>query len=131
MKTKTYIKYSYPGAFFPEESSKLVESRDPLKHAKEAGKSAFAFMYYDIDEIDAVDEFGEKRVIKSPAKNKSGMYYINGTVFTVDGLTKINTDGKYDRLIGNMGPNEWKEVILCQTGNFQPYQKGDDNIITH
>jgi hypothetical protein len=130
MKTKAYIKSFHPGVFFPEEGSTLVEERNPLKHAAEAEKGVFMFMYYDIDEIDAVDEFGEKRVIKSPAKNESGKYYINGKIFTMRDLIEANADGKYDILIGNIDRNEWGGAILCRTGNFQPYRKEDCNILT-
>jgi hypothetical protein len=126
MKTKTYIKHFYPGVFVPEESSKPVEGRDPLKHAKEASRNVFMFMYYDIDEIDAVDEFGEKRVITSSAKNKSGKYYIDGKVFAVKDLIEANENGKYDILMDNVNCNGWEGAVLCRTGN----EKKDFVILT-
>ncbi|MDR1090880.1 MAG: hypothetical protein LBL79_07365 [Prevotella sp.] len=130
MRTKTYIQYLCPSTFALEKSCVPVEKRDSPKHAKEANKNVFAFYYYDVDEIDVIDKFGEKRIIESPGKNKSGTYFIDGEIFTIDYLIRINTHGRYDAFIRYLECNQWKKVILCWTGYLCPYKDGDCNIIT-
>jgi hypothetical protein len=61
------------------------------------------------------------------AKNKSGRYYIGGTLYTVEQLEHrmAATGEDFKILASNMRGNRWGRVIECRTGNWQPFEADD------
>jgi hypothetical protein len=117
MATQTYITYFYPGSFFAEESTSKVANRDI---PKDIPKSAFAFSFHDREEIQSGGE-----TLKGEKKNHSKRFYINGKVFTLAELKAAYPSNT--SLIRNI-ENAGGDAILCRSGNWQVFDKGDQNI---
>lgn len=117
---KHYVRYLYPGVFMPEEKVEEVKKRDiKIKNPpKLSSLDCFAYYFFDRMEI----EFG-KEILKGNECNQSKRYYVGGKLYTLAKLKKEKPG--LTTLVNNMECNHWKKVILCRTGNWQPFMKGD------
>lgn len=123
------VRYFHPGSFVSEESTERLTARDPQEALERAPDSAFAFQLFDIPDPAAAraaagDGF---EVIPKPV-NKSGRYYINGLLKTIDQLEIENRDGELDILISNARCNRWPVLVKCRTGNWQPFEEDDEVV---
>jgi len=116
MKIKTFVDFSLPGVFMPEHSVHEVESRDVDNLA--IPKSAFAFKFYDVKYF---DDDGD--TLSSGQLNVSPRHYVNARKMTLENVMSEYPDAKI--LHSNMRCNDWDVVVLCRTGNFQPFGEGD------
>lgn len=125
----TYVTLLYPGAFFPEESSRQVASRDPEAVAREADPGVFAFYFYDVAVTTAVVD-GQERKMASAGFSQSGRYYIDGESMTAAELLQwsATAGGDHRILRSNMEANGWERMVRCRTGNFQPLLDGDSVV---
>ena len=112
---KHYVTFLYPGAFFPEESSYEVQSRDPEE--LEIPKGAYAFYFSDREE-----EVKNNETLTGPFKNISKRHYIEGKVYSLDEIKILFPDKEI--LISNM-EGSYSHVVRCKPGNFQPFEEGD------
>ena len=118
----TYVKYLYPGALCPEESSVPVTERDPEKIAREADPAVFAFSFYDVTVI-TVEVGGEDTELRGGERNPSPLYYIDAEKLTADDVAAL--PGDHSILLSNMRGNGWDVILRCRAGNFRPIEDGD------
>jgi len=123
--TTTYVRYLYPGIFFPEESIREVADRNPGRVAHEADPAVFAFEFFDRMRT-AVLAGGEEIEMDSGAIGKSGLYYIDAEPMTAADVAAL--PGDHSILLSNMRGNDWDPVLRCRTGNFRPLEEGDTVI---
>lgn len=119
--TYTFVEVLFPGSFYPEESVHKVKARNPEAIAKKY-PGCFAFTFYDRTQKETTVD-GEPQTVYEKQKNKTGRYYPDGQLFTVEGLKSL--PGDHETLISNMECNGWKHVVKTRRGNFQPFEKGD------
>jgi hypothetical protein len=125
--TITYVTYYCPGLLFPEETVKPVDVRDPQQQANKAPANAFSFYYYDIVRaIVYVD--GERVETSSEPRNISKVHYIDAKLLNYDEVSALPGDNA--TLLGNMRGNGWHNVVLCRTGNFQPFDPARHQLVT-
>lgn len=120
MTVEHHVRFYYPGHFISEESSIKTETRDIrkiLEMTQAKGAYGFVLSSRDIAEIDG-------RLFKSDAYNISGMFYIDGVVFTRDEVMKWDDD-EFKVLKANMRNNDWDRVIKINSGWFLPFDEGD------
>jgi hypothetical protein len=125
--TTTYIAYQHPGSFLAEESVMPVGTRNPQQQANDAPDSAFAFYYFDVVTT-IVNAGGELINTSSGRRNISNTYYIDAKLLTSDQVTALPGDNSI--LLSNMRGNKWDLIVLCRTGNFQPFIEGKHELIT-
>lgn len=120
-------RYFHPGSFVSEESTTRLTARDPQEALDRAPGSAFAFQLFDIpDPAAAQAAAGDGFEVIPKPFNESGRYYINGLLKTINQLEIENRDGELDILIANAKCNNWPVLVLCRTGNWQPFEEGDE-----
>lgn len=117
---KHYIRYYYPGVFMSETSVKEVKQRN--EKSIEFPKGSFCCQFFDREEI-----VKDNEPLVGKEKNHSGRFYNDGEVFNLEKLKKEHPDK--ETLISNMKCNDWEKIILCNTGNWQPFSE-EDKIIT-
>jgi hypothetical protein len=122
----TYVRYLYPGALFPEDSTSAVSGRDPARIAREAPEGVFAFELYDVAAM-TVTISGDEVELRSRAIRKTGRYYIDAEKLTAADVEALPGDHKI--LADNMRCNRWI-MLRCRTGNYQPLQDGDEVVST-
>jgi hypothetical protein len=123
----TYVAYLHPGSFLLEESVKPVDARNPQQQANDAPESAFAFFYFDIVSA-TVSVQGEPIGTSSDRLNISKTYYIDAKLLTSDEVAAL--PGDHNILLSNMRCNGWDPIVLCRTGNFQPFAENDHELLT-
>lgn len=121
METKHYVTFLCPGAFFPEESTREITVRDPNRI--DVPENCFAFEFYDVSRV---EENGE--ILTGMPRNKTGRYYVDARILTQEDVEREFPDKTI--LLSNMRGNGWKHVVLCKTGNFQPFEQTDALIFT-
>ena len=117
---QTYVCFTYPGIIFGEREVKKVPNRD-LKKLK-IPVSAYKFFFFDI--------YSTKQngmTLQSNQKNFSAEYYPDAEVLTFDQVKRIHPNERI--LIRNMEANKWNRMILCRTGNLEPYDPKNDVIL--
>ena len=115
---KKYVTFFFPSVFVDDEEDKEVGHRDPNKLKIPAGCHAFRFYERKVVTVD-----GE--TLKGPCKNYTGLYYINGDIFTIEQVRSQFPNEKI--LIDNMRGNGWDKVIRTRSGGWRPFEK-DDNV---
>lgn len=110
---QTYIKYLYPGSFFPEERIEKVSDRKIV----DLPEGAFCYQFFDREETEI-----EGETLYGKDKNHSGRFY-KGDIFTLDEL-KVKFPFEFT-LISNMESNKWDYLIRTVRGNWQPFEKRD------
>lgn len=123
-----HVDYFLPGAFMPEHQAFEITERDPEVAARQAPDNAFCFVFYDLPippKIDLDPEYF--RVVPTKRLNVTKRYYIGGTVMTASEIV-IHEDG-HPIMLANMRANHWKRMVLCRTGNWQPFEDDDEQIV--
>jgi hypothetical protein len=129
MKIVNKIEWLCPGAFMPEEFHATIETRN--LDLLEIPKDVYAFRFYDVKTVDAVDEEGKKHEINETI-NKSPRHII-GKAYTMDMLKMMNDAtkdkyrprGKFDILMSNVDQYDSHSAILTPLGNWQPMLNDD------
>ena len=119
MKIESYVEWLMPGAFFPEESHQRVNTRDVTK--LKIPKDAYAFTFYDVKTVKAIDEEGEEHEIRT-TENRSPRHII-GEVYTYDQIVAMG--GKFRTLASNVKQYETESGVKTHLGNWQPLLKDD------
>ena len=109
-----YVEFIYPGSLVNETSSEKITHRDPDKVKVPNG--SFAFRFYDLN----VTYAGTERLTGDP-KNHSGLYYINGKVYTEEEIKRDFPEETI--LISNA--SRYKKMVKTRRGTFQPFEKED------
>jgi hypothetical protein len=112
--TQHYVKFLFPGSFWPEEQSKKISSRD---EKFDIPKECFAYEFYDREEGELNGE-----LVYGEIKNKSGRHYF-GEVLTAKEVEEKYPDSRI--LLTNMRVNNWETVVRTRRGNFQPLAEND------
>lgn len=123
--TQTWVKFLFPGAFFSEDSSEKVSSRDISELVIPEG--AFAFSFHDVTTQVAKLEDGTEIPHKTGQENKSGMFYPGGIKLGSMDVGYLHGDNRI--LLDNMRSNGWKHVVKTRVGNFQPFDDSIDTIL--
>jgi len=119
MEIKTFVEWLTPGAFFPEESNQEVSTRNI--NELEIPKDVYAFHFYDVKYVQAVDEEEKEHIITS-IQNKSPRYII-GEVYTHEQI--IAMGNKFRILASNIKQYETKSGVKTYLGNWQPLLEDD------
>ncbi|MEK6952449.1 MAG: hypothetical protein AABX29_05520 [Nanoarchaeota archaeon] len=117
-KTKQYVKFLYPGAFFPESGVREVPNREA---SVEAPKGCFGYKFFERQETKAED--GE--VLFGRPRNYSGTHYF-GKVKTLDDIKREMPNQR--TLISNMEENGWDKVVQTRRGNYEPFTEQDVSV---
>lgn len=125
MKNEHYVEWLTPGSLFPEKYTEKVDSRDLPQ--LEIPRDVYAFTFYDVKTVDAVDEEGEKHEIRIII-NKSPRYII-GEVFTLEQIEAMGKD--YRVLASNVEEYDMKSGVKTHLGNWQPLLKDDVVLSTN
>jgi hypothetical protein len=112
----TYAVISSPGSFFAEERRVKVDHCDP-KRIK-LGKYDFAIQFVEREEF--VSKTG--KLLTGEYVNVGPRYLIGEPYTKEDVLTKVDNNRI---LVSNMENNEWKLLVKCPAGNFQPVCEND------
>lgn len=120
------IEFIYPGSLFSEESSAVIDHRDPARVKIEDG--AFAFRFYDLKTLAGTLEDGSP-ISKSERINISKTYYPGGEVFTADDVARLEPKEDYRILLSNMRGNGYGLVVRTRRGNFQPFDEKNDSLV--
>lgn len=122
---KHFVTFLSPGTFVHEESERPISKWDPDKAAA---------MAHEIVERHGATPFGfyfttrgrTLAQLDSHEVKRSGIYYLGGTLLTVDQVKK-RTDRDYSTLIYNIEVNHWDRVIENKNSYsiVQPFQKDD------
>ena len=99
MKIEHWVEWLTPGAFFPEEAHREIETRDLAK--LQIPRDVYAFQFYDKKIQTAMDEEGNERRI----------------------VDIVNKSSRY--VIGKIGMLRGEKAIECHLGNWQPLLEGD------
>jgi hypothetical protein len=125
---KNYVKFLSAGTFMAEETTKEIDNWD-INKAVEMSKSvterygAKPYGFYFITRSRKEDEL-DSRVSK-----ESDMYYLNGTVQTLEELKKENNPNNRI-LISNMECNGWDRVVTtCNPWKWTQPLRDNDVVI--
>ncbi len=116
---QTYAKFWFPGILVSESIERQVDSRDI--EVLEVPDRAYGFYFYDV-----VEGSDEVLTFTSDELNRSGMYFLGGTVRNLAEVERDFPDNHW--LIGNMRDKEWPNVIQTYTSSIlhcQPFLDGD------
>lgn len=121
-KTKHFVTFYYPGAFVAEDSTMEIDYRFlgdvlGLKNAK----GAYGFTFHSIDYINF-----DGKEYKSEIFDKTGMFYIDGEIFTFKQMKKRFPEEHIS--ISNMEVNRWEKIVRTNAGWFLPFRKNDQII---
>ena len=121
-KTKNFVTFYYPGAFVGESCTIEIDNRDPEKmFALKEIKSAYGFSFHSVGYINL-----NNREYKSETFEKTGIFFINGEVFTSRQIKKKYPDDYI--LLSNIRSNKWKKLVKVNMGWFLPFEKNDSII---
>ena len=123
----TVVVYDLPGFFVSEQFSRVVDIRDPRRAAESAPQNAYTFTFHDIVEATVLVE-GQETTVRSKPINVSGRYFIDGERLNIHQVGMLPGDHRV--LLDNMRGNGWTHVVRCRTGNYQPFEDGDQIIRT-
>jgi hypothetical protein len=129
--TKDFVEYFSPGTFFAESSMRPCKYGDIMKALEMArgvkeryGATPYGFRFYRERLKTVEDEHGNKAVQSTETVDKSGMYFITGTVLHYDDVA----DTDENRILrSNMMGNNWP--FMCDNRNSwrssQPFHQED------
>jgi len=121
---QTYVRFWLPGAFFGEDYTRKVTGRS-IEDITPLPCGTYAYEFYDVATTSIVYK-GKRTVLDSKTINESGRFFPNAEVMTVEDVASKVPDSHI--LIDNMRGNQWSAVVLCRTGNFQPFETGDEVV---
>lgn len=113
-------KYLIPGILMPEEMTVDLDDYSPIEAAEKAPDAAYCFTIYRLPVVDFHVPSGFD--VTPKPRDESNRYYLGGMLYS---LEEIEDMAGMDILACNMRCNGWDRVILCRTGNWQPFEKGD------
>ena len=120
-----YADYRITGAIVTETHRELLPARSERAAVAKAPRNAYGFVLYDkrrdLPRVDPDFTVTPKKV------NRSGVYYIDGTVYTRTGVEAL--PGDHSVLLDNMDTNSWDAVVHCRTGTWQPFDVDADRIV--
>ena len=121
---KNFVVFCSPGTFVAEQDTKEIESWN-VEEAIEMAKSikqrhgAYPYGFYFITRGRRQNE------LDSRIRKTSGIYYLGGTVKTLEDVKAENDPGNRI-LISNMECNKWDRVIVTNGWGWTlPLEKGD------
>jgi len=115
---KTYIEFLYSGSFMSESSTQEINTRDVSK--VKVPKDAFCFSFFDI--LSVVVETDRRKVqLTSERINVSPKHYYGGKLYTAAEFKRAFPSERI--LINNIKGNNYKKIIKCRTGNWQPFEE--------
>lgn len=112
--------YYIPGTLFPETVTKKLDARSVDEAVSKAPSSAYCFELFDVL---PPPDLGPEFSVTSKPLNKSARFFIGGKLFTVEEVEREYPE--LGILASNMRCNDYKVVIRCRTGNWQPFQMED------
>lgn len=122
---KDFVTFYSPGTFVAEMTTRQVASWDVPKALKlmttiEERHGAVPYGFRFTTKKRGLRDFEPKEVARS------GMYYVNCRVETLDELTK-RCDPTESTLLENMKRNGWDRIVTAKTGWAwsQPFREGD------
>lgn len=127
---KHFVTFYSPGTFCAETNECPIDSwnvDEALKMSKEItqryGAKPYGFRFFTRSRSD--DE------LDSHVANRSGMYYINGIIKTLEDI-KAENDSSNRILISNMEINGWDKVVQTRSPYLwtQPFEEGDQIAYT-
>jgi hypothetical protein len=122
MVLKMYVKYLLLGAFFAEQETKEIKTRDVKLALKMMPKDCYAFSFYDVV---SVKKDGEN--LQGSAKNHSGLFYPDAEKIHWSDIPPTPANSI---LISNIKTNGFNGYgIKTRTGNWQWLEK-DDRFIS-
>jgi len=134
---KHFVQFYSPGTFMPEVSEKVVRSWNPKRATALArdiveryGAKPFGFRFITRRCATPIDDGeGGKLNVEPKEIKRSGIYYIEGCIETIDQVMARN-DPSEERLRDNMRINEIKKVVITKNGyrSVHPFNDGD-NIV--
>lgn len=125
--TTTYVAFLHPGVILTEETTSIVDARNPQQTARVAPNSAFAFFYFDI--VSAVVELDGERIVTTGSRRRiSKTYFVDAEVLGYDAVSAL--PGNNDILLSNMRSNRWNHVVRCRTGNFQEWDPSSQELVS-
>lgn len=111
---KDFVTFLFPGAFLSEDARYEISSWDveeALIRYNTFKQKPFAFYFTRME---------RKETDWTPQEiAKSGKYYINGTVKSLEDV-KAENNPRNSILIDNMRINKWDRIIVTPYGNCQP-----------
>lgn len=130
MRTAIRCEFKIPGAFFPEEGSRTVDHRDPGRAVEELPANVYAFRFVTLTYLAATTELGETVELPPTRSDESGWYYPGGTIYDLAHVRIMagNNPARYRTLLANMEGNGWGRLVRCRTGNWQPFEAGDELV---
>lgn len=128
MRTVTRCEYNMPGAFFPEEDAITVATRDPQAALAKLPPSAYAFRFVTLVYLTTTTELGDEVELPPTRTDVSGWYYPDGILYDVGAVEAMGDSLRI--LAANMRGNGWPTVVRCRTNNWQPFEAGDQLLLT-
>ena len=117
--TKHFVVFYWPGFMFADESIEYPvpawDTVEAMKIVKTFSSMPFCFRFLTRERGD--DD------LDSHISKRSGMFYIGGTVFTLDEI-RAEHDPNNMILLSNMEGNKWDRVVRVR-GWTQPFEEGD------
>ena len=116
--TKHIVIFSWPGFFFADSKPHPISDwnvTEAMKIARDYKDLPYCFQFITRERAD--DD------LDSHVSKRSGMFYIGGTVFTLDEI-KAEHDPNNRILLSNMENNNWDRIIRVR-GWTQPFEEGD------
>jgi hypothetical protein len=129
VRTEKRVTYYLPGAVSSEDITRVIEDGPNLveRAAAAAPGEAFCFTLQTVLTADPIDDGqGGTLTVVPRVVDRSGRYYLGGTVYTPDELELI--PGDYRILIANARGNGWRGAIQTPLGNWQPFEDGDTRL---
>ena len=133
---KNYVTFLSPGTFYDEETSKPIDTWDPvaamklLEGIKERhGAKPYAFFFRTMLTAEPVPD-GEGGTLEVEPKlvEKSGLHYINGTVLSYDDVVvKVDADSK--RLALTRGTRHSPSTRKTTNSYLPPGGFGEDAVV--
>lgn len=120
------VEYIDGRRFFHETTSRDVASRDVGAALQECPKGHYGFRFYDIEYQIAKRDDGSEVEVDHKQVNRSGTYFINGTVYDEAGVKEHVSDNSI--LLSNMEGNGWSRVVRTKTGNICPFLDKDEIV---
>ena len=123
---ETYVKYFFPRGDMRSSISKVVETRDVSMAAWELPERAHAFRFFDA-------RMGPNGRADGYYKNRSGIYYPGGVVYTPEQVKNgecITPDPRDSVSIRKeMEANGWINVVITRMGEVCGFRPGYDQVI--
>lgn len=119
-----YVEFLTPGSLYSERYTRPLTTYGELGGV-EILDNTFCYSFYSIELKRAVVD-GEVFEKHSDRINKSGRYYIKGTIYKID---QIPNPEQHRTLIFNLSQYDTEYAVHCNMGNWQPFFQDKDTIV--